>query len=73
MRTFRHVMRFIFVNGARWPRLVLPGFRDIRGYRAMYRDFFAAVREGRQPEMSLERAEQDHELMERVVQSAGTT
>lgn len=48
------------------PRLVHPGWRDIRGYRAMYLDFAAAVRDGRQPEMSLERALEDHELIEQV-------
>ena len=27
------------------PQLVVPGFRDIRGYRAMYRDFARAIRD----------------------------
>ena len=27
------------------PRLVFPGFRDIRGYQAMYRDFVASIRD----------------------------
>jgi predicted dehydrogenase len=48
------------------PRLVAPGWRDIRGYQAMYRDFAAAVRTGGQPEMSLERARADHVLIEQV-------
>ena len=48
------------------PRLVHPGWRDIRGYQAMYRDFADAVRHGRQPEMSLERALEDHRLLEQV-------
>ncbi len=48
------------------PRLVHPGWRDIRGYRAMYRDFAVAVRTGRPPQMSLERALADHRLMELV-------
>jgi predicted dehydrogenase len=56
----------VLVRGAGMPRLILPGFRDIRGYRAMYRDFVAAVREGRTPEMSLERALDDHRLMDQV-------
>jgi predicted dehydrogenase len=51
------------------PRVVHPGWRDIRGYRAMYRDFAAAIRSGRQPEMSLERAAEDHRLMEQVVRA----
>jgi hypothetical protein len=45
---------------------VFPGFRDIRGYRAMYRDFHAAIVEGRAPEMSLERAIEDQRLMDDV-------
>ena len=48
------------------PRVVHPGWRDIRGYGAMYLDFAAAIRSGRQPEMSLERALEDHQLMEQV-------
>ena len=43
-----------------------PGFRDIRGYQAMYRDFVRAIRHRRAPEMSLERAIEDHRLMEQI-------
>lgn len=57
---------FIFVFGRGLPRLIFPGVRDIRGYRAMYRDFAGAIRAGRPPEMSLERAMEDHRLMEQV-------
>jgi predicted dehydrogenase len=57
---------FILVRGHGLPRLVIPGFRDIRGYRAMYRDFVRAIREQRAPEMSLERAMEDHRLMEQA-------
>jgi predicted dehydrogenase len=52
------------------PRLHFPGFRDIRGYQAMYRDFAAAIREGRQPEMSLERAIEDQALMDQIYATA---
>jgi len=48
------------------PRVIFPGFGDIRGYKAMYLDFVRAVRDGRAPEMSLERAIEDHILMDRV-------
>jgi predicted dehydrogenase len=61
---------FILVRGRGLPRLVLPGFRDIRGYRAMYRDFVRSIRGNRAPEMSLERAMEDHALMEQAVASA---
>jgi len=57
---------FLLARGKGLPRFMFPGFRDIRGYQAMYRDFYAAVREGRQPEMSLERAIEDQVLMDRV-------
>ena len=50
------------------PRLVFPGLRDIRGYQAMYRDFHAAITNGRAPEMSLERAMEDQRLMDDVSQ-----
>ena len=56
----------VLVRGKGRPRVVLPGYRDIRGYRAMYRDFVSAIRTGRQPEMSVERALEDHLLMEAV-------
>lgn len=67
--TFESNGVFVLARGAGLPRLVFPGFRDIRGYRAMYRDFVGAIREGRAPEMSLERAREDHELMEAVYES----
>jgi predicted dehydrogenase len=56
----------ILVRGNGVPRVIVPGVRDIRGYRAMYRDFGAAIREGRPPEMSLERAMEDQRLMDQV-------
>ena len=56
----------VLVRGTGVPRLVLPGFEDIRGYRAMYRDFLGAVRNNRTPEMSLETAIADQRLMDQV-------
>lgn len=56
----------VLVRGRGLPRLIVPGFRDIRGYRAMYEDFAASIRSGRQPEMSLERALEDQRLMDQV-------
>jgi predicted dehydrogenase len=57
---------FIVARGAGLPRVILPGFRDIRGYQAMYRDFIAAIRTGRAPEMSLELAMADQRLMDQI-------
>lgn len=54
----------VLVRGRGRTRVVLPGWRDIRGYRAMYDDLLHCVREGRPPQMSLERALEDHLLME---------
>jgi predicted dehydrogenase len=56
----------VLVRGPGLPRVIVPGFRDIRGYRAMYADFAASIRKGRQPEMSLERALEDQRLMDQV-------
>jgi len=56
----------LLARGQRGPRLMMPGFRDIRGYRAMYADFAASIRRGGQPEMSLERALEDQRLMDQV-------
>jgi predicted dehydrogenase len=60
----------VLVRGEGVPRVVVPGFRDMRGYRAMYRDFVGAIRDGRAPEMSLERAIEDHRLMDLAYASA---
>jgi predicted dehydrogenase len=67
--TFESNGLFVLVRGRGLPRLLLPGFRDIRGYQAMYRDFVGAVRDGRQPEMSIERAIDDQRLMDQIYAS----
>jgi predicted dehydrogenase len=59
----------VLVRGNGVPRLLLPGFRDIRGYQAMYRDLLQAVRGGSTPEMSLERAMDDQRLMDQIYAS----
>jgi predicted dehydrogenase len=64
--TFESNGLFIIARGNGLPRLILPGLRDLRGYQAMYRDFLHAIREGRAPEMSLERAIEDQRLMDQV-------
>ena len=61
----------VLVRGGGLPRLVFPGFRDIRGYRAMYRDFVRSIREGRAPEMNLERAIDDQRLMDQIYATIG--
>ncbi len=64
--TFESNGLFILVRGKGLPRVILPGFYDFRGYRAMYRDFLRAIREGGAPEMSLERAMDDQRLMDQI-------
>jgi predicted dehydrogenase len=66
--TFESNGLFVLSRGKGLPRVVFPGFRDIRGYQAMYRDFARAVRTGTQPEMSLERAMDDQRLMDQIYQ-----
>ena len=70
--TFESNGAFIVVRGKGLPRVLFPGFADIRGYRAMYRDFIAAIRKGHAPEMSVERALEDHRLMDQIYASIGS-
>ena len=59
----------MLVRGDGWPRVIFPGFRDMRGYQAMYRDFRESIQLGRQPEMNLERALEDQRLMDQIYAS----
>ena len=54
---------FVVLSGAR-TRLVFPGLGDIAGYRAMFADLIEALRTGREPLMSLDRAERNMEILE---------
>jgi predicted dehydrogenase len=64
--TFESNGLFIVIRGEGAPQFRLPGYSDMRGYRAMYRDFARSIRDDGQPEMSLERAMDDHRLMEQI-------
>ncbi len=68
--TFESNGLLIVVRGRR-KRILFPGFRDISGYQAMFRDFIAALRSGREPRMSLDQAERDLRLVESVYASLG--
>jgi UDP-N-acetylglucosamine 3-dehydrogenase len=70
--TFESNGAFVIARGKGLPRIIFPGFRDIRGYQAMYRDFAGSIRAGRQPEMSLDRAIEDQRLMDQIYATAGT-
>jgi predicted dehydrogenase len=69
--TFESNGLFIVARGKTFPRVRVPGLTDIRGYRAMYRDFLDAIRTGVAPEMSLERALEDQRLMDQVYRTIG--
>jgi predicted dehydrogenase len=69
--TFESNGAFLVARGEGMPAVTFPGFRDIRGYQAMYRDFARAIRGGGQPEMSLERAMEDQRLMDQVYATLG--
>ena len=66
--TFESNGLFVLARGNGF-RLSFPGFRDIRGYKAMYRDFIRSIRAGGTPEMSLERAMADQRLMDRIYET----
>jgi predicted dehydrogenase len=67
--TFESNGLFVLARGEGLPRILFPGFRDIRGYQAMYRDFHRSIRDGRPPAMSLEVAMEDQRLMDRIYAS----
>lgn len=67
--TFESNGAVMLVRGGGFPRIIFPGFRDIRGYQAMYRDFRESIQSGRSPQMSLERAMEDQRLMDQIYQS----
>ena len=67
--TFESNGGFVLARGRGWPRLLFPGFRDIRGYQAMYRDFAGAIQSGRPPEMSLEAAMNDQRIMDQIYET----
>jgi predicted dehydrogenase len=67
--TFESNGAVMLVRGEGFPRVMFPGFRDIRGYQAMYRDFRESIQTGRAPQMSLERAIEDQRLMDQIYAS----
>ncbi|MGH9218574.1 MAG: hypothetical protein ACRD1W_04700, partial [Vicinamibacterales bacterium] len=67
--TFESNGVIVFARGHGMPRVIFPGFRDLRGYQAMYRDFRNAIASGTVPEMSLERAIEDQRLMDLIYSS----
>ena len=68
--TFESNGTVVLVRGEGMPELLFPGFRDIRGYQAMYRDFASAIVTGSVPEMNLNVAIEDQRLMDQIYASA---
>jgi predicted dehydrogenase len=66
--TFESNGLFVVIRGRR-KRVILPGLRDIAGYRAMFRDFLATLRGEREPAYTLELARRDLRLVEAVYRS----
>jgi predicted dehydrogenase len=69
--TFESNGLFAVVSGTS-PRLLIPGIRDISGYRGMFRDFISALQVGSQPMMSLARAQRGLELIEAAYRNVST-
>jgi predicted dehydrogenase len=51
------------------PRVSFPGLVDLLGYKAMFADFLGAMRDDREPRMTLRHARRDVELIEEVYRS----
>lgn len=66
--TFETNGLFLGVRGRR-RRIRMPDPRDLLGYRAMFDDFFQALRAGTEPRFDLSRARRDLELVEEVYRS----
>ncbi|HEY8165303.1 MAG TPA: Gfo/Idh/MocA family oxidoreductase [Gemmatimonadaceae bacterium] len=60
---------FVAVNGKR-RRIVFPGFRDTRGFHAMFDDFLTTLSTGATPRMTLARAKQDLSVIEAAYRTA---
>jgi UDP-N-acetylglucosamine 3-dehydrogenase len=67
--TFESNGLFLAVRGRR-RRLSALEPTDLVGYRAMFRDFVDAIRDGREPRFTLARARRDLELVERIYRTA---
>jgi predicted dehydrogenase len=68
--TFESNGLFVAVRSPARTRITFPGLGDIRGFRAMFSDFFAAIREDRDADYGPARARRDLELVEAAYRSA---
>lgn len=68
--TFESNGLFMLVRGKRW-RFIFPGFADILGKQAMFRDFFASLRNGQEPAFHFALAKRDVAIIEEAYRTAG--
>lgn len=68
--TFESNGVFVLLMGKRM-RLYGPSLFDLSGYRAMFTDFFHAIRTGAEPGMTLEMAERDVRLVRDIYKTVG--
>lgn len=61
---------FIFVRGKKWRFILLPGLSDIVGTKAMFTDFFQALRTGKEPAFTMALAKRDLEMIETAYRTA---
>ncbi len=66
--TFESNGIFMIVRGTK-KRFILPGFKDIAGYKGMFSDFITAMQEGRPAVFTLEMARNDLQTIEQVYAS----
>ena len=61
----------VVIQRARRKRIWFPGFRDMLGYRAMFRDFLSTMRDRTAPRYTLALARRDLELLEGMREGLG--
>jgi len=66
--TFESNGLFILAKG-KVKRLIWPGFSDISGYKAMFKDFLQAIRNNCQPLFSFDLAKRDLQYLEKIYES----
>lgn len=66
--TFESNGIFVIVRGKR-KRVILPGLKDIAGYKAMFKDFIQCMQTGAQPAFTFDLAKKDIETIEKIYAS----
>jgi len=70
--TFESNGVFLIVRGKK-KRIIFPGFRDITGYKGMFRDFIDSIKNDRAPQFTFENAQHDLKLIEQIYSSSEHT